>query len=238
MPGWPSNISKLTFGGRLPRGDVWSMGVYLDDGGQDIGQGYGEFAGARAQITAAVTDWYTSQAASISRVALLDWFKLNRIGPDGRYVSPSTNEWEHPKIGGQPGGFSADWWQHVSLALTHRAAEQRGPATRGRVYPPAVVATPTAAGVMPRDWLQPYVNAWSDCLQDISDAFPGALGTPLIVSSGTKAAPNTGTRRPIVRVQAGDVLDIQQRRRNADPEEYTSATSGLGATQPPGAIGQ
>lgn len=235
MAGWPQNISKLSFGGSLPRGDIWSMNLYLDDGGEDIGSNRGEYQGVITGIAEAVIAWFRSPSSLISQSARLSYLKLNQIGPDGKYKNPYTNVVNIPipdGSGSQPsslaGGVNVDYWQHFSLCLTHRAAETRGPATQGRTYPPAVIVSPNAQGAVPAAQLQPYVNNYTNMLSNIYTAVPGELrGMPLIVSTGTKLAPNQGTRRPIVRVSVGDVPDVQQRRRNASPENYLASTAEL-----------
>lgn len=227
MPAWPAGIAKVTWGGRLARGDIWTMSVFVEAPSSDIW--YVAADGSETIRTAmgeAVGSWFRSDDALISKAARLTWMKANLIGTDGKYSRPYTNEWElNPGLEGWAGANNNTQWQHLSLAVTHRAREARGPATRGRTFPPAVAVFPTPTGVPDTATLQRYVNRYAQMLFDLQQAIPGdTAGRPLIVSSGTKAAPNTGTARPIAVVEVGNMIDVQQRRRNADPEEYVRST--------------
>lgn len=235
MP-YPAGIAKLSFGGGLPRGDTWSMNLFVNyDGAADpvsvFAEGYGD---VRRAITAALVTWFKSTDTAISSNCFLQWVKLNAIGPDGKYLRQYTNEWlvqayESSATGNGVNGVNGVMqWPHLSMAVTHRAAEARGAATRGRTYPPMVGIGPNNQGIATEATLRAYANTYVTMLSGVAAAIPGeGSGTPLIVSKGTKANPNVGTKRPIARVEVGNVIDVQQRRRNADAEDYTAASTVL-----------
>lgn len=226
---YPENIARLTFGGSLPRDDTWSMSFWIDAGEGDLfdGNPLGPGAGTRGTLADAISGWFRNQDSMISQYARLLWIKANRVGPDGRYVYPYTNEWlVSPTTNGVAGGRPNAQWPHLSLAVTLEAAEARGAATRGRSYPPMTALFPTQEGVIASTDLLAYANNFADLLKNIRAAVPGdTAGTVLVVSNGTKSAPDVGTRRPVIRCRVGNVIDIQQRRRNATPEAYTYATN-------------
>ncbi len=226
---YPENIARLTFGGPLPRDDTWSMSFWIDAGEGDLfdGNAAAGRGGIRLAMADAVGGWFRNQDSMISQHARLTWMKCNRVGPDGRYVYPYTNEWlVSPLTNGIAGGRPNPQWPHLSLAVTLEAAEARGAATRGRSFPPMTALFPSAEGVIAQADLLTYANNFADMLKNIRAAVPGDVaGTVLIVSNGTKSAPDVGTRRPVTRLRVGNVIDIQQRRRNATPEAYTYATN-------------
>lgn len=228
MPTYPPQVSKLVLSGTLPRNDTWSIGVWLHDGGQDLAGAFDPNNTLLEDIRDLAIIWFTSGQARISSVAKLTSVKLNQIGTDGKYLNPYTQEALVSDGNGVPGGIPSPQWQHMSLAITHRTSVTRGPANSGRVFPPAVLASPGAGGVVADADLVPMANVWRNFLQGVYDATPGeALGMPLVVSTGTKAAPNVGTRRNITRVEVGNVVDVQNRRRNALPEKYVDAEQPL-----------
>lgn len=228
MPAWPANVSRLVLAGTLPRNDTWSMSVHLYDSGFDIGGNSGDYVEVLGNIADLATIWFTSGQARISSSARLTSVKLNQIGPDGKYKNPYTNEELIGSGQGVAGGVPSVQWQHFSACITHRTGIKRGAAAAGRVFPPAVLLSPGAGGVAQDSDITPMADVWRNFLQGVYEAVPGEIaGMPVIVSTGTKAAPNTPTMRPITRVEIGNVIDVQNRRRNALPEKYVPATAPL-----------
>lgn len=228
MPTWPQNVSRLVLAGTLPRNDTWSMSVHLYDSGFDIGGSSETYKAVLKDIGDLATIWFTSGQAKISSVARLTSVKLNQLGANGRYKNPWTNEVLIGSGNGAAGGIPSQQWQHFSSCITHRTDVKRGPANSGRVFPPAVILSPGAGGVAQDSDVVTIADSWRNFLQGVYDAVPGeTAGMPVVVSTGTKAAPNTATMRQIRRVEVGNVIDVQNRRRNALPEKYVPSSTPL-----------
>jgi hypothetical protein len=217
---FPPGVHKLVFGGPLSDGDQWQMGLHLLAPGQDLGRNQT----ARDHIKDALRAWWLDARNGIGNNALLRWAKCNALDANGRYANPYTNEWVLVNDGG-PGlspAATKPGHPHLSLAVTLRSASQRGQATRGRVFPPAVIFEANAAGKVAPTTASGAADAFATLLSALIFNSEGKPVAPVIVSKGVKAR-EIGAYNGITRVQVGDEIDVQQRRRRAKPEAYSEA---------------
>lgn len=153
------------------------------------------------------------QKSHISQWAALDYVKLNQIGTDGRYTSPSdTVEYEYPsKFAG--GSTATNVAPQVALAVTLRTNARRGRASRGRFYLPMPTATIGSDGRIAAGSATAIAADVKIMLDSIEEALPGwDLGVVSKVGSGAQKA--------VTHVDVGRTLDTIRSRRTSIPEGY------------------
>ena len=207
---YDSNHLYLQWGGKLPGGEQWSCGLRL----------YGPSATAVADavslsddMVAPIRAFHVSTSSYICAPAKLSFVKLNAIGVDGKYMSPSTNEQIVADVAG--GGPSTP--QHpnqVALAISLETGFTRGPAHSGRFYMPLPGFAVGTDGLI----------AASD-----RDLVKGAATTLLTSINATNSTWKVGVfsrkvgvagHRAVTSIAVGRVLDTQRRRRRSLPESY------------------
>lgn len=102
-------------------------------------------------------------------------------------------------------------------------SERAGGRGRGRLYWPALGASLTSSTMR---WDTTQRNGFGNDAKTYWSAVGGALGTALGLPSGTLAVWSRagGFLTNVNRLQVGDVLDTQRRRRDAYPESYQTVT--------------
>lgn len=177
-----------------------------------------------SNVSTAVRLWWARNLSSspgggcaISSKAILTGIKLNRIGPDGRYVDADA----HESILGTPvpGIGSALVPAQLSLVATLRCPDERGLAGRGRMYVPPSDAVSMPLGA---DGRVSVVNATNHAqgvaslIRDINEAYEG-----LSINAVAGVASKTGAGRfqIITDVSAGRVVDTMRSRRNKLDED-------------------
>lgn len=177
-----------------------------------------------------IGDWWndtsTTAGPGIITSAILQGFKLNRIGADGRYVDATTHEYVYPTP--VPGATGSFYPPQLTLVASLRSSVERGPANRGRIYLPPT----TSAGTVANDGRTSVVNATNQAtavrrlLVDLNAAINlwdgGGSASPV---AGIASNVGAGTFRIISRVEVGRVVDTIRTRRNALDEDYQAAAA-------------
>jgi hypothetical protein len=158
----------------------------------------------------------TGTGIRISSTHRLTGFKLNRLGPDGRYVDAETHE--HIFTSPIPGGFGAAPPPQLATVLTLRTAVERGPAARGRMYLPPVdgyINPDATTGLATVLNAQRVATAGAALVDSINDTYNGTW--PIFSAMHVVVASNTGagTFRRVTRTSAGRVPDVMRSRRSA-----------------------
>lgn len=224
---------RVTFGGSFWGVEEWSCSLRIADPSQSWTSDLNSANYARLNSQAFVDDvaadvqkFFTSPNSLISNQARLDYVKMNQIGPDGRYVSPSqTMEKRWPS--GLASGGTASGVPQVALAVTLRSDRTRGPLSRGRFFLPTSAA-PGGGTDGPRISTLGATNVANQVVTLIRDLnqWPGVDATDAavcLVSPGGRGLPDGGVE-PVIRVEVGRLLDTQRRRRTDLPELPFSAT--------------
>jgi len=166
-------------------------------------------------LISAVQAFHAASPPSVSSAAKLETIKLNQIGLDGKYTSPTTvyHEFGSPI----PGIGTTLMPAQVALAVSLTTPIKRGRAHAGRFYVPVPGILPITWG----GWSAPNMNA---CLTN-TKTFLNAVNTALdphklCVMSNIGA----GTFQIVTGVRIGGVLDTIRSRRAKIPEQYVSAT--------------
>jgi len=108
-----------------------------------------------------------------------------------------------------------------SLVLSLRT-NTPGASGRGRIYWPALSATTDGTGRVNGTQVSNFANDFKTYLTNIDAALTAAF--PLIGFDLAVRSRKTHTSPHVVKIQAGNVIDIQRRRRDSLPESYTTVT--------------
>jgi hypothetical protein len=188
-------------------GEVWENTVRISSNG-----GGGVTLDPGAYITAiktALSTWFTNSATKMSSSAVLGWLKANTIGSDGKYVDKTTTHlWDY--AAGIVGAQAPVGPQFLSLAYTWETAAARGPAHRGRIYPPNAgygISTAFEVNSSQRDANAAAGAALLTVLKNAGGT-DGTKGTPVIASNIGAAIQN------ITGCTSDTVFDVQRRRKN------------------------
>lgn len=211
----------LSFGGRLDgEGEIWSNNIRL---GPPLGGTFGSLVNIQGALEDCAADIRTYMAAAGSgynNITKCEWVKLNEIGPDGRYASATeantlyTADWE-----GEFGGTGTQQLPtSVAAAITWTTSNQRGRASRGRIF------IPQPSGTISFGRFSPAVTASmaaaaAQFIRDLAN-WPGLdwPNSPVPVVASNLGSP--GPMVPITGVRVGDVPDTMRSRRNAMDEVY------------------
>lgn len=203
--------------------DIWNFTMNIaptdsedlsDDGGQLIDEMVTLFSG-----------WFPSPASGIgvgffSSVSLTS-IKLNAIGPDGKYVLPTTVEhvFTTPLVGPQSGAGIPQ----VATAVSLRTEAARGRASKGRFYLPPHAAMGNAQlqadGRLGTSQAGSVADSVKGLIDNINEAYaePGHDGTGRV---SVVSNIGVGAQRPVDRIAIGTVLDTIRSRRNKYVEQY------------------
>lgn len=159
--------------------------------------------------------WFADPASLMSTGATLDWLKVNTIGPDGKYVDPSTvNRHDyHPPIQGAIVPIVPDI---LVCAWSWRTAKSRGPGSHGRIYPPNnVTGSSPSMGIGGTDRSRHLVAA-----QELMH-WVGLGNGDLAEMQPVIASKVNATNTPITEIWIGSIYDVQRRRKGDEVEIYT-----------------
>jgi hypothetical protein len=219
MPYQPHTL--LVWGGSYNNanlaGESWACSLRLSG----VYNGAAAWAANLNEATAKARAFHSN--AAISQTCVMEWLKLNPIGPDGRYANPElafTEDVDPWQVGG---GVANMLPLQNSIAVTLYTSRRRGIASRGRFYTPGVPTTALASGSGLLD------NTAQGALRTASITFLNALKTwssgwtsvPVVASQGAAGGAGEGVSLPIVEVSVGRVIDTQRRRRNKLEEMHT-----------------
>lgn len=140
--------------------------------------------------------------------------KLNKMGTDGRQVTDPTLEYVYPAPITPPAAQTSGAPQ-LTMALSLRATQNRGLATKGRMYLPVNGLTIGGTGRIQPTQQTNLLNAAVLFFQGLMASIDVPGGPVLTSGAGLLGATNHVTHLAL-----GDVMDTQRRRRNAIAEEY------------------
>lgn len=137
--------------------------------------------------------------------------RLEGHADTGATIGASEANYDDPQLGTATGS------QHppqTSIVLSMKSAAT-GQSGRGRLYWPAMGITLDSDLLVSNPSTTSLVNAWASYLQSVSAAIRDNAGLfPWTTVSLAVASPTKGTQAPVTRLEVGNVLDTQRRRRN------------------------
>lgn len=204
MP-YSSRFLRLVMIGTLYNVETWTCSLNFAGGTSAVAPDE-----VPQDVVDACATWIATSV--ISERALLTTLKLNEIGPDGRYVRPTTVQ--HDYVAPFPAGNSnTNLPAQNALAITLRTAAQRGRASRGRFFQPLPAVNVDSSGFIPAAQRLAILDGAETLLNALNEALdPWRLGILSDVGEGAS--------RPVTRVEVGRVVDTIRSRRNKLAEDY------------------
>jgi hypothetical protein len=221
-------VAKVAISGTCFAGqEEWSTGFYL---GHDDEDALDPGTTSAAAIAARWTTFFTGANSYVSTAYKTDSVKVSLLNTDGDVDLSAIDIYDYPSpITGVSGG--APLPPQISVVATLTSDNQRGLASKGRMYLPGVNLpifptdphfSPTEQGNM--------ATALKAFFDGVNDEFnlPGRI---VLASKGNKVqgpgGPDdysyaNGITRYVTGLRVGNVYDTQRRRRNALVEGYVS----------------
>jgi len=190
--------------------EIWTCGVRV------LGPDASEAAAYMAAISAPLGVWFGGVAQCVGS-ATLNYVKVNHIDPDGLYTDKTTtNVYDYsPEINGTAGQNIPAVLSKVTTWLTDNS---RGHASKGRIFLPNYSKTSGGSMFLNAADQTAVVNAGRALITLLSVAYGGAATAYPVVASKIDGSVNR-----ITKVACGNVIDVQQRRKNALKETYMVA---------------
>ena len=219
-------IHKVTFSGESFGGaEEWSTSLNIGFESADAGDVQQSAVDA---IAAMWETFFTNPQSKFNNSWSTTQVKVARFNTNGktdlaqvRYFGYGT-----PLLGGFVGNpFPAQ----ISLAATLESAISRGPASKGRMYLPGIVASIGGNGKIVSGDVIGIADNFEQFISELNNStdVPGTVilaspgrGTPFPGDFSDNYLPPTNAR--VTRVRVGDVMDTQRRRRNSLVEAYTT----------------
>jgi hypothetical protein len=200
-------------------GEIWSNGIRFCTQDAVSGNALPAMTSTAQQTMASaalgvLTANMTATGAQYSSNVRLKFAKFNRIDSAGAYNDKTTTHAAYAAGAGVPGGSSSNYPVTAALVVTWLTQDQRGPASRGRIFvpqPSGSVAAPsyrfTAAATLQT------ANRYADLIEELNSAVTAAGG-----AGGLRACivsqVGAGRANEITRASVGDFLDHMGSRRN------------------------
>lgn len=206
---YPANFLRLVVIGSLPGGEQWTWSLSFI---QDFSTLEPPTTVPQGVIDTLET-FHESFDAALGTGVLLNAVKVNEIGTDGRYASPSETVeyvWDPPV--NAPNTIQLPPQSAVAISLL--TAKKRGLAHRGRFFLP-VLGQPTGTdGRMTTSRQATLGAAVVTMLQGLNTA----LGPNQVL--GVVSDRRTGAQTPVTDIAVGRVYDTIRSRRKKLAEEY------------------
>lgn len=170
-----------------------------------------------------VDSWWNDPLVSgtgglgFSQEAKLTSIKLNRIGPDGKYVDTTT----HERIFATPiaGGGNTGGVPQLSVVSTLRGPDVRGAASKGRMYWPVSKAAMDPLlpnGTISTTLAGQHASGTAVLIRALNNAYVGA-SVPAVAAIASKVG--GGRFQVVTKVSVGRVVDTMRSRRNKLDED-------------------
>lgn len=208
----------LAIGGKSGPTEEWSTSLRFEDPPQEMG----DFLDNRfPDMVRDVRMFWDGLAGFIPRERSLDYIKVNKIGEDGKYVDKTRTRVHYCKDGdGElPGTGSWNIPPQCTVVATLRTRLQRGRASRGRMFLPTSPSIVAATGRLDLGVAKQHSDAVAFLVRRLNnDPGPDLSGRRVSVFSRID-----GTSSSVMRVEVGNVVDTQRRRREDLDEQYATS---------------
>lgn len=200
----------LQWGGAMPGPEIWSNSLRMNkiNPSADPLPSQADLNTAlQGSFSTALTNFWLAIDNFVGTATTLKFFKANRVGVDGKYIDPTTNE---KNMGGLTGQGGTNRQNQLGQVVTWTTAIARGRASKGRIFTPCnLFVIDATTGQIPIADAQTIANA--------AKAFITALNTaaaPLLLEAAVMSNVGTGVSQEITGTKVGRVTDTQRRRRN------------------------
>lgn len=212
----------VQFGGRLSQdasalttyNEIWTASV-RGSIGVDVAHPVTDCQAYMLRLQSALSAWFALPANNLSKMATLDWLKVNNINASGHYQENTTHQYDFPTLvrGGATGVVSS-LPMFVTCAVTFLTDAGRGRASRGRISLPFDIqsATNSSPQILPAIKTS-NANSVKALFTSLKAAGPPEGDfVPKVYSS-------VGAEWSIIRnIRVGNRMDTINRRKNAIPE--------------------
>lgn len=202
----------LQFGGDIGTTEIWSMGIRLassiaPDGLVAHGESW------LPDLAEDVEAFVERTSSHLSSDIKLRYVKCNAIGPDGLYKDQENTNVVFFDQDPPQGPDGRQLPNQIACVVTLETAAQRGRASKGRLYVPALsAAIDGATGFFNGSHANDVMNSVRTLLQDINNT-PGAdIGSPEVHVYSNLGDP--GPHRLVTHVSCDQRPDVQRRRAN------------------------
>lgn len=210
---------RVSLRGGLPGGEVWSVNPAYNE--TTNVESWDQTAGQNAADRIAKTPVPESMRRLLSSAAPMRTVRVERRTDAGGLLGAAEAIWAGGSVTGTAPALP--FQASVVLSLRSNVPGSRG---RGRLYWPALGAaldTSTLRLRLPEPQsvatdAAKYLDAIETALKEALSPSPSLIDYHLAVYS-----PTTQSKTDIVKIEVGDVLDVQRRRRDRQPEIYSSA---------------
>lgn len=226
---YPFRVNKVTIAGDCFGGlEEWTTGFYLGDVAADAADPGNNTASAIAPYW---TTYFTGSSSKTSTRYRTTQIKVSQLELDGDVDLNMINIYDYPApvVGTNPG---AGLPPQISLAATLTSDNQRGLASKGRMYLPGVNVGVQDATAKIGDIERGNIKDGLKTFFDAVNADATIAGYVILASKGHKvkeAPPSTlfhyleGVNARVTGLRVGNVYDTQRRRRNGLVEQYSTA---------------
>lgn len=226
---YPHKVNKVTISGTCFAGiEEWSTGFYIGDTGADAADPGTTTASA---VAALWTTFFTSANAHIAPSHKTTHVKVSQLQLNGDTDLDKIDIYDYPTpIVGVSGGNPMP--PQITLAATVTSDNQRGLASKGRMYLPGVNLPIFTADPRVSVTEQTQITTALKTFLDGVNASSAIAGYAILASKGHKLViaedPKNwyyvlGKIGRVTGVRVGNVYDTQRRRRGGVTEAYTSA---------------
>lgn len=170
-------------------------------------------------VTDVVATWWarglSGTGPGFTTASVLTMVKLNRIGPDGRYMDPETREFD--LLTGVPGAVAGTVAPQLSAVASLDTANPRGRAGRGRMYLPpttALATLGTSDGRMTVTNAENLASGVATLIRELNAVYTG------VGAVGVASKAGAGGFQHVTSVRVGRVPDTVRSRRNKQAEDY------------------
>ena len=209
------HVLLTVFGTSFQGVEEWSFSMRINQLGET--QSLPTQAQANSVLTVVQSWWNAAVNGNPSSHSLIG-VKLAPQDLQGHYP-PDTTAYEALTAADPGPTVSPIMAPQLALVISLRTEKPRGQTSRGRFYIPCPADTFNAAGqmaTMPAN----VANGIKTMINGVNAV--SGLGTVSVFSN--PADPEVGGILPVLRVEVGNVVDTQRRRRESIPETYTSVT--------------
>lgn len=211
---------RLGIKGRLGAAEVWSVNPVLDPFGEIPGP-WDQAAGDAATAAIAALTVPSRILLALSNAGSITSIRLEmRDTSTPEIIGVSEYSLPTPLVGT---GLPSCPPQNSIVSSLRTANPLRS--GRGRLYWPAPgVGITTSAFKLDPTFVQEFADGVASYLTDVCEAVATAFDLSTTSGVGVSVySPTKNTLTPVNRIQVGDVLDTQRRRRDSLPETYKTA---------------
>lgn len=203
----------IQFGGTIGTDEEWSMGLRCaTDGGADDGDNLNA-AEWLEDVAEDIVAFVEREESYLSSSVELKFVKVNAINAAGRYTDDGSTIAEYWGAGAPSGVGTQKLPNQIALVATLETAKQRGKASKGRIYLPALaLVVDTGTGLFSGSHTNAVMGSVKTLLDDINNGDGLDAESPQVCVYSNIGSP--GPHEAVTHVSVDNRPDVQRRRAN------------------------